>query len=319
TDPEGDPLVVSAVNGLGVNVGVATAGAYGHLALFSNGHYNYAADNSAALALAPTGSHLHDIFGYTVSDGHGGTASAALDITLNRAAIAVDDSAAVTRGGIVRGNVLANDFDPDGDVIGLSGVVGGSLGHSIAGAYGSFTLNADGSYIYVAAKGGLPSQIVPQDTFSYTIGDGHGGNTTATVSIVVLNPSQSYQPPSSIALNGGNGQDVLDGSSGHEVLLGGNGSDVLIGGMGDTLSGGNGPDTFLFRPGFGANTITDFDVHNDAVQIARSVFQNLADLFAHASNSAAGAVIDDGAGNTIMFTGVTLAELQAHQSNFHLV
>jgi Ca2+-binding RTX toxin-like protein len=265
------------------------------------------------------GSHLHDIFNYSVSDGHGGTASAALDITLDRAPIAVNDSTAVTKGGTVRGNVLTNDFDPDGDAFGLSGVVGGSFGHSIAGAYGTFTLYADGSYVYAAAKGGLPSQFVPQDSFSYTIGDGHGGNTTATVSVVVLNPSQSYQPPSSIALNGGNGQDVLDGSSGHDVLLGGNGSDVLIGGMGDTLSGGNGPDTFLFRPGFGANTITDFDVHNDAVQIAKSVFQNLADLFAHASNSAAGAVIDDRAGNTITFAGVTLAELQAHQSDFHLV
>jgi len=319
TDPEGDLLVVSAVNGLGVNVGASTAGAYGHLALFSNGHYGYAADNSAALALAPTGSHLHDIFSYTVSDGHGGTASAALDITLNRAPVAANDSTAVTKGGIVGGNVLTNDFDADGDAIGLSGVVGGSFGHSIAGAYGSFTLNADGSYIYVAAKGGLPSQSVPQDTFSYTIGDGHGGNTTATVSVVVLNPSQSYQAGTNITLNGGNGQDVLDGSSGHDVLRGGNGPDVLIGGMGDTLSGGNGPDTFLFRPGFGANTITDFDVHNDTVQIAKSVFQNLADLFAHASNSAAGAVINDGAGDTITFTGVTLAELQAHQSNFHLV
>ena len=416
TDPEGDPLVVSAVNGLGVNVGVPTAGAYGHLALFSDGHYGYAADNSAALVLAPTGNHLHDIFNYTVSDGHGGTASAGLDITLNRgpnaaadtatattgiggtasgnllandsdadgdglaavagtvlgshgtlvlgtdggytytvtnltgvagshlhdifsyavsdghggtasaalditldrAPIAVNNSTAVTKGGIVRGNVLTNDFDHDGDSFGLSGVVGGSFGQSIAGAYGSFTLYADSSYTY-AAKGGLPSQIVPQDTFTYSIGDGHGGNTTATVSVVVLNPSQSYQAGTNITLKGGNGQDVLDGSSGHGVLLGGNGSDVLIGGIGDTLSGGNGPDTFLFRPGFGANTITDFDVHNDAVQIAKSVFQNLADLFAHASNSAAGAVIDDGAGNTITFTGVTLAELQAHQSNFHLV
>jgi Ca2+-binding RTX toxin-like protein len=120
-------------------------------------------------------------------------------------------------------------------------------------------------------------------------------------------------------LNGGNGPDVLDGSSGHDVLLGGNGSDVLIGGMGDTLTGGNDPDTFLFRPGFGANTIADFDVHDDAVQIAKPVFQNLADLFAHASNSAAGAVINDGVGNTVTFTGVTLAELQAHQSDFHLV
>ena len=259
TDPEADPLVVSAVNGLGVNVGIPTAGTYGHLALFSNGHYNYAADNSAALALAPTGIHLHDIFSYTVSDGHGGTASAALDITLNRGPVAAADTATATTGiggtasgnllandsdadgddlvaaaGTVpgshgtlvlgtdggytytvtesdrrrgqpparylqlysqrwsrrhgqcrprhharsranrrrqlscrhqgrnfQGNVLTNDFDPDGDAIGLSGVVGGSLGHSIAGAYGSFTLNADGSYIYAAAKGGLPSQHRP--------------------------------------------------------------------------------------------------------------------------------------------------------------
>ena len=29
--------------------------------------------------------------------------------------------------------------------------------------------------------------------------------------------------------------------------------------------GGNGPDTFLFRPHFGANTITDFDFHDDAI------------------------------------------------------
>jgi VCBS repeat-containing protein len=285
------------------------------LVLGTDGGYAYTVTNLTGAA----GSHLHDIFSYTVSDGHGGAASATLDITLNRAPIAVDDSTAVTKGGIVQGNVLTNDFDPDGDAIGLSGVVGGSFGHSIAGAYGSFTLNADGSYMYAAAEGGLPSQIVPQDTFSYTIGDGHGGSTAATVSVVLLNSSQSYQAGTNITLNGGNGQDVLDGSSGHDVLLGGNGSDVLIGGMGDTLSGGNGPDTFLFRPGFGANTITDFDVYNDAVQTAKSVFQNPADLFAHASNSAAGAVINDGAGNTITFAGVTLAELQAHQSDFHLV
>ncbi len=48
-------LVVSAVNGVAANVGNATAGTYGHLSLFSDGHYGYVADNSAALASAPTG------------------------------------------------------------------------------------------------------------------------------------------------------------------------------------------------------------------------------------------------------------------------
>ena len=137
--------------------------------------------------------------------------------------------------------------------------------------------------------------------------------------MVVLNPSQSYQAGTNTTLNGGNGQDVLDGSSGHDILFGGNGPDVLIGGPGDTLTGGNGPDTFLFRPGFGANTITDFDVNNDVIQIDKSVFQTVADLLAHTSDTAAGAVINDGKGDTITLTGVTRAQLQARAGDFHLV
>src|SRR5262249_49727261 len=156
--------------------------------LNANGSYSYTVTDLTG----PTGSHLHDVITYGVTDGHAGVAVATLDITLNRAPDAVNDSTAVTKGGTVSGNVLANDADPDGDAVQLTGVVGGSFGHSIAGTYGSFTLNANGSFTYVAAKGGLPSQIVPQDTFAYTVSDGHGGNDTATVSVVVLNPSQSY-------------------------------------------------------------------------------------------------------------------------------
>jgi VCBS repeat-containing protein len=306
----------SDADGDGLTTAAGTLhGSHGTLVLGKNGGYTYTVTDLTG----PAGSHLHDSFSYTVSDGHGGTAGAALDITLDRDPIAANDSIAVAKGGNVHGNVLTNDSDPDGDAIGVTGIVGGSCGRSIAGTYGTFTLNTDGSYTYVATKGGLPSQIVPQDTFSYTVGDGHGGDTMATVTFVVLNSSQSYQAGANTTLNGGNGQDVLDGSSGHDVLLGGNGADVLIGGMGDRLTGGSGPDTFLFRPDFGANTITDFDVNNDTVQIAKSVFHNLSDLFAHTSNSAAGAVINDGEGNTITFTGVTVAQLHAHQSDFHLV
>jgi VCBS repeat-containing protein len=94
------------------------------LALFSDGHYGYAADNRAALALAPTGSHLHDIFSYTVSDGHGGTASAALDITLNRGPVAaVNDSYTTnedTTLTVAGASLLANDSDLDGDPLTVS-------------------------------------------------------------------------------------------------------------------------------------------------------------------------------------------------------
>ena len=93
SDPDGDSLAVSAVAGLSGNVGAPWAGEYGHLTLNANGSYSYVADNSAAIAAAATGSHLHDVFGYTASDGSGGTANASLDITLNRPPMAGGDLA----------------------------------------------------------------------------------------------------------------------------------------------------------------------------------------------------------------------------------
>ena len=60
-------------------------------------------------------------------------------------------------------------------VVGAFNGSAGNVGHSIKGAYGSLTLNSDGSYVYTANKGSLPSQIVAQDKFTYTASDGHGG------------------------------------------------------------------------------------------------------------------------------------------------
>jgi Ca2+-binding RTX toxin-like protein len=93
----------------------------------------------------------------------------------------------------------------------------------------------------------------------------------------------------------------------------------MLGGNDDTLTGGNGPDTFLFRPHFGANTITDFDFHNDAIQIDKSIFSSVADLLSHTSDTANGAVINDTHGDAITLTNVTLAQLQTHQNDFYLV
>src|SRR5262249_8058547 len=131
TDPEQDALLVSAVNGLAANVGTATAGTYGHLDLFSDGHYSYVGDNSAALASAATGTHLHDSFNYTISDGHQGTDSATLDLTLNRGPVAMADMATATTGvgGTASGNMLGNDSDADGDSLtAVAGTVQGSHG-----------------------------------------------------------------------------------------------------------------------------------------------------------------------------------------------
>ncbi len=266
-----------------------------------------------------------------INDHNGGVISQNIVVTINGAndnPIAAADSNGTSKNSTLSvsaaNGLLLNDTDPDAHDQGhlFVGAVGGSaanVGQFVAGAYGSVDINADGSYVYTANKGGLPAKIVAQDTFTYTVADGHGGTDTSTLSIIVTNPGVDYLAGANTTLTGGNGKQVLDGSAGHDVLIGSNSPDVLVGGAMDTLTGGSGPDTFLFRPHFGANTITDFDFHNDAIQLDTSIFSSVADLLSHATDTANGAVINDAHGDTITLTNVTFAQLQAHPNDFYLV
>ncbi len=88
TDPDGDALVISAIRtgteaagtGTAGTIGSVLHGSLGDLILNSNGSYTYTPDSSIALPAGFTGV---DAFTYTVSDGHGGTAQAELDVTVN--------------------------------------------------------------------------------------------------------------------------------------------------------------------------------------------------------------------------------------------
>jgi VCBS repeat-containing protein len=246
------------------------------------------------------------------------------DAVLNDAPDAAPDSNGTTKNATLTvaaaDGVLANDTDPDpGDVLFVEAVDGSAanVGVAIDGTYGSLTLNLDGSYVYDPNGGALPPHAVARDVFSYTVADGNGGTDTTTLTIVVFNPNADYQAGENTTLSGGNGADILDGSAGHDLLLGGNGPDVLIGGEADTLTGGNGPDTYLFGPDFGANLVTDF-AFNDRLQFDASLFASVADILNATSDSGAGAVIDDGNGNTVTLAGVTAADLAAHASVFIL-
>ncbi len=85
-------------------------------------------------------------------------------------------------------------------------------------------------------------------------------------------------------LIGGYGNDVLRGATGDDTLVGGDGADTLSGGSGnDTLTGGAGNfgafDIFLFNTPLGpdnVDTITDFNMNADRIQLARTVFTELA-------------------------------------------
>ncbi len=116
-----------------------------------------------------------DSFSYTIGDGQGGSATATVNVTVttvNDAPVAADDPATTAEETAVSIAVLANDTDPDGDSLSVTGV--GSPAH------GSAAANADGTIAYTPA-----ADYTGADGFSYTIGDGQGGSATATVNVTV--------------------------------------------------------------------------------------------------------------------------------------
>ena len=82
-------------------------------------------------------------------------------------------------------------------------------------------------------------------------------------------------------VTGGSGNDTLTGDGLANTLSGGAGTDVLTGGAGnDTLSGGAGADQFVFNTALNAatnvDTITDFTVVDDTIQLENAVFTQFA-------------------------------------------
>jgi hypothetical protein len=116
-----------------------------------------------------------DTFGYSVSDGQGGSASALVTVTVNDRVnsppVIRDDLASVMFGQSVAVDVLANDSDPDGDVLSVVRVGTPSNGSA---------LQSGNVITYVPAQG-----FSGQDAFTYTASDGRGAEGTATVRITV--------------------------------------------------------------------------------------------------------------------------------------
>ncbi|GAA0544335.1 hypothetical protein GCM10010172_27380 [Paractinoplanes ferrugineus] len=114
-------------------------------------------------------------FGYTISDGHGGTASAAISVDVaNADPTAADDVLAVPAAAAgVQLLVLANDTDPNGDSLAVTG----------AGPQSGVTVAADGLSVLYTAPAGFAGVV----SFPYSIDDGHGGIDTANVTLTVAN------------------------------------------------------------------------------------------------------------------------------------
>ncbi|MCA9938168.1 MAG: tandem-95 repeat protein, partial [Anaerolineales bacterium] len=112
-----------------------------------------------------------DSFTYTVNDGHGGTDTATVAVIVTAvgdAPIAMNDSATTPEDTPVTIDVLANDFDGDGDPLTVTAVS--------TATHGTVALNPDSSVTYTP-----DADYHGSDSFTYTVSDGNGGTDTATV------------------------------------------------------------------------------------------------------------------------------------------
>ncbi|MEC9434449.1 MAG: Ig-like domain-containing protein [Pseudomonadota bacterium] len=202
SDPDGDKLTVSAVEGAAGHVDqrIDLAGG-GAVRLKADGQFWFVPDGDFDDLQA--GESRAVSFAYAVSDGRGGTDTAAATVVVtgtNRAPVAADDAFATNAVATYSKNVLTNalggaDSDPDGDplsVVSLNGsganvdqlvdLVGG--GAVRLKADGQFWFKPDGDFDDL----GLGESR--QTAFSYGISDGRGGTDTATVTLTVSAPNQ---------------------------------------------------------------------------------------------------------------------------------
>ncbi|MEC5125460.1 Ig-like domain-containing protein, partial [Verrucomicrobiales bacterium BCK34] len=178
SDPDGDTLSVSAVEGGAGNVGSEHDGSYGAITLNSNGTYSYELDNSnAAVQALAAGATLTETFDYTANDGNGGSATATLSITItgtNDGPVAVSDIGSGNEDVSITGNVLSNDTDVDNLVSTLTVV------SNTTPAHGTLVIGSDGAYTYTP-----DANFNGVDSFSYTISDPGGATSSATVTLNV--------------------------------------------------------------------------------------------------------------------------------------
>ena len=176
-DPDGDPLVLE---------GIARQPANGTARVLDDDRIQYTPDPGF------TGT---DRFAYTIADTGGLRATGEVLIGVtgrwdeNRPPQAQDDTAAATAGGpAVTIDVLANDFDPDGDPLTVVAVGEVRLGRA--------QLATDGASVVYVPPDSIDGAEA-EAAFTYRIDDGRGGQDEAVVTITITEVA-APEPPEAV-------------------------------------------------------------------------------------------------------------------------
>ncbi len=229
--------------------------------------YTYVLQDNSLLHTGADDFEFTDSFPVVATDSDGSTDTDSLDIVIvDDTPNANADSDSVTEDGPLTadGNVLtgtgggdANATDGVADVAGADGATvtavafgtsDGTVGTGLAGAYGTLTLNADGSYEYTLDNDnplvqGLDSQETLTEVFDYTITDGDGDTASTTLTITINGADDGVTingldlDPAELTVDE---DDLADGSSPDAPALTQTGSFTVVGqdGLAQITAGG---------------------------------------------------------------------------------
>ncbi len=95
-------------------------------------------------------------------------------------------------------------------------------------------------------------------------------------------------------------------------------TEIASAGADETLVATPDRENFVFNSAFGDDTITGFTLGTDAMVFDQSLFATVADILAAATSSGSDTIITHGA-DTVTLAGISLAQVQAHQNDLHIV
>lgn len=164
----------------------------------------------------------------------------------------------------------------------------------LGGGTGDDTINGGGGNDIIFGGRGDANDVGTNDSINGGDGDdtvfGSGGNDN---------------------IEGGDGNDLLFNGGGNDTVNGGADTDTLWGGGGnDILTGGEGADTFAFASDNGNDTITDFDLTADILDLSEIDLTSLAEVEALASNTANGLLITISDTQSILIENVSLDDFE---------
>lgn len=248
TDPEGDPLTVTAASA-----------EHGSVAINGDGTLTYTPDPDW---------NGTDTINYTITDTAGNESSSTVTVEVapvNDDPEANPDAATTGAGTPVVIAPLANDTDVDGDTLSILGTP--------SSANGTVAVNGDGTITFTPDAGFVGTTVI-----DYEISDGNGGTAASTITVTVsedgsvtcrdglvfgtdgndlidhryVDPFDGDMVDANDAIIPGDGpnDDRIFAGAGNDTVYAGAGNDTIEAGEGDDIvHGGDGDDTILGEDG----------------------------------------------------------------------